>query len=694
MTVHKSFNLKKSMKSSNQQLNKITIYDFIHFSESIIKRRILSLFLHKIHSVNRFKYLILFVFLLNCTISSAQIDSLNVSFRAAQDIQTSNEILKKIIAYCKQDDGCLKLVYEYLASPPATEIKAKAYLTLSVFSYRARELVKAKNQVLHGKEIAVKLKLNGDAIAQFNNQLSNVYRDLNDQDSAIIYADKAEKVWINDKEKVWSAYYNKYLAYLSLKDYKNADIYLIKSYEDLKNSENRMNKGFVLHSILIAKKDRGTSKEFDKWLNEFLIFKKQGKGPLDPQHMGLVEMFENKEEGLKILEEKIRLLEKSDNPFDPPDLTRNILADKYDSLGRYDDAITQYNKILNSSGARSGGNIESFKAARMGLFQLYKKINEPAKAYENIQKYITLQDSSYAAIEKKNIAEFEVKYNTQEKEKNILIQQAEIKDKTDKLKTSIIIITALLSLAFLAIIAIRIRNKFTRNMHLKEKELQLQKIKELEQNNKLLSLNSMLEGQEVERLRIAQDLHDGLGGLLTTVKAHFNTIEKEIDNIKNINLYEKTNKLIDEACIEVRRIAHDMVPHSIKISGLRGALEDLKNSISTRGLECEIDIHGQKLDHLPAEKASMIYRIIQETTNNAVKHAKANKLFIQLLEHENNLHITVEDDGQGFDINNILSKKGMGLKNIDSRINYLSGKINYDSSPNHGTTVNIEIPIN
>jgi len=212
--------------------------------------------------------------------------------------------------------------------------------------------------------------------------------------------------------------------------------------------------------------------------------------------------------------------------------------------------------------------------------------------------------------------------------------------------------------------------------------LQLQKIKELEQNNKLLSLNSMLEGQEVERLRIAQDLHDGLGGLLTTVKAHFNTIEKEIDNIKNINLYEKTNKLIDEACIEVRRIAHDMVPHSIKISGLRG------------GLECEIDIHGQKLDHLPAEKASMIYRIIQETTNNAVKHAKANKLFIQLLEHENNLHITVEDDGQGFDINNILSKKGMGLKNIDSRINYLSGKINYDSSPNHGTTVNIEIPIN
>jgi len=231
-------------------------------------------------------------------------------------------------------------------------------------------------------------------------------------------------------------------------------------------------------------------------------------------------------------------------------------------------------------------------------------------------------------------------------------------------------------------------------MHLKEKELQLQKIKELEQNNKLLSLNSMLEGQEVERLRIAQDLHDGLGGLLTTVKAHFNTIEKEIDNIKNINLYEKTNKLIDEACIEVRRIAHDMVPHSIKISGLRGALEDLKNSISTRGLECEIDIHGQKLDHLPAEKASMIYRIIQETTNNAVKHAKANKLFIQLLEHENNLHITVEDDGQGFDINNILSQKGMGLKSIDSRINYLSGKINYDSSPNHGTTVNIEIPIN
>ena len=101
-------------------------------------------------------------------------------------------------------------------------------------------------------------------------------------------------------------------------------------------------------------------------------------------------------------------------------------------------------------------------------------------------------------------------------------------------------------------------------------QIQRQKIAELEQKNKLLALNSMIEGQESERLRIAQDLHDGLGGLLTTVKAHFNAIEREIANIKNMNVYEKTNQLIDEACAEVRRIAHDMVPHSLKMNGLQG----------------------------------------------------------------------------------------------------------------------------
>lgn len=209
----------------------------------------------------------------------------------------------------------------------------------------------------------------------------------------------------------------------------------------------------------------------------------------------------------------------------------------------------------------------------------------------------------------------------------------------------------------------------------------------------MLALNSMIEGQETERLRIAQDLHDGLGGLLTTVKAHFNAIEREINAVKNLNVYDKTNELIDKACVEVRRIAHNMVPHSIQLSGLQGALEDLKHSIESRGLQCDLELHQLDKLELSQEKASMVYRIVQEVTNNAIKHSEASNIFLQLMYIENNLHITIEDNGKGFDINQVVNNKGMGLKSIDSRVKYLNGTVHYDSSPNHGTTVNIEVPV-
>ena len=164
--------------------------------------------------------------------------------------------------------------------------------------------------------------------------------------------------------------------------------------------------------------------------------------------------------------------------------------------------------------------------------------------------------------------------------------------------------------------------------------------------------------------------------------------------MENLNIYNKTNKLIDEACIEVRRIAHDMVPYSIKISGLKGALEDLKESVIARGLPCELEIFNGDDLKLNEQHSNMLYRIIQEITTNAVKHANATKLFIQLMCHKEGLNILIEDNGKGFDINHLLKGGGMGLKSIDSRVSYLSGKINYDSSPGHGTTINIEIPLN
>ena len=201
----------------------------------------------------------------------------------------------------------------------------------------------------------------------------------------------------------------------------------------------------------------------------------------------------------------------------------------------------------------------------------------------------------------------------------------------------------------------------------------------------------MIEGQEAERLRIAKDLHDSLGGLLATVKAHFTTIQKEIEQLEKLNITEKTNNLIDEACIEVRRISHNMMPHALSISGLRGAVEDMAESLRAEGYEVQLEI-GKLPDAMEPTKEVMIYRLLQEIISNIRKHAKASKLLIQLLRHQNELHILVEDNGKGFDYDAATEKGGLGLKSINSRVQFLDGTIQWDSQLEQGTSITINLP--
>ena len=203
-------------------------------------------------------------------------------------------------------------------------------------------------------------------------------------------------------------------------------------------------------------------------------------------------------------------------------------------------------------------------------------------------------------------------------------------------------------------------------------------------------MNSMIEGQEAERLRIAKDLHDSLGGLLSTVKAHFTGIRQEQKQLNESSLAIKTNDLIDEACIEVRRISHNMMPHALSISGLQGALQDMSERLSDEGYQTTFEING--VPELENTKEVMVYRLMQEIISNIRKHAQAKSIFIQIFGHKKELNITVEDDGTGFDVAKAVEKGGLGLKSIQSRVAYLDGTINWDSQPGQGTTINITIP--
>ncbi len=622
-------------------------------------------------------------------ICSGQCDNLLTELDTTLNETRLKELYKVLSTEKISDEVCLEAVFQKFRSSPASQRYMDAVLKV-FFSYSGKS--DSKNTLSVGL-MAWKYMKNQKGIdykiAGLTNSLASAYINVDKLDSALYYSKISEDYFSKgeDKEHLWRPNFNRYRIYLALKNYKKADYYLNKSYSYIKDSPNRMNKGFVLHSMLVALKERGDKKIFEKYLKEYIQFKKQGKGLSDMRHLGMDDYFEDKDEGKATLERLIQSMIKDSVEAAKVSFRGLILGEMYEKDKEFAKAEKLYLELLKHNSIP-----QERKNYYKHLFELYKSNGETEKAFQSIEKYIAVQDSSFQQIFDGKIADYEVKYQTQEKEKEILRQDLELQEAENRQRT---IIAIALFIAFLgggAFYFYRRKLKFQREMKEKDIMIQQQRIAELEQKNKLLALNSMIEGQESERLRIAQDLHDGLGGLLTTVKAHFNAIEREITHIKNMNVYEKTNQLIDEACAEVRRIAHDMVPHSLQMNGLAGVLSDIKHTVQSRGLDCDVEIHQLNENLLGDQKTVMIYRIIQEVVNNALKHANATHLLIQLVGYEEGLNVLIEDNGRGFDVNSLISGKGMGLRSIESRVKYLEGSMNIDSTPSQGTTINIDIP--
>ena len=239
----------------------------------------------------------------------------------------------------------------------------------------------------------------------------------------------------------------------------------------------------------------------------------------------------------------------------------------------------------------------------------------------------------------------------------------------------------------------RLRIKTKQRLTQQATEIQQQRISQLEKEKKILNMAGMIEGQEAERIRIAKDLHDGLGGLLTTIKTQVSNIQRDIDQLENLKPYEKANAMIDDACNEVRRISQNLMPDILRLEGLHGAVDAIADQIKdTHGLQVEFisQIEGLKLNEV---KELFVFRIVQELTNNIIKHANATTIKLNMLISDGLLHVMVEDDGVGFDSNHKQNTNGIGLKSVASRVNYLNGKLTIESAPRNGTRTNISLPL-
>lgn len=327
----------------------------------------------------------------------------------------------------------------------------------------------------------------------------------------------------------------------------------------------------------------------------------------------------------------------------------------------------------------------------------YKKNENPQKALEFQTKFINLSDTLSNYERMQMINRLTLQYQTLEKEREIIALEREQKQREEKLKEKNRLLASLIFGLVLFLIAgfyiVRFyKQKIRVNeiLSTQQREIDSQKIIGLQNEVKIKSLESMVMGQEEERERIASDLHDSLGGMLSTIKLQFDAIEIEQNEVER-NAFDNIHHMIDEACAEVRDIARNLKPAALQKMGIKAAIGDLINRFESK-TNTEISFYANDLDgKLSPEIKLHVYRIIQELLNNAVKHSQANEIDLQLNIRGDELVLVVEDDGTGFDIASV--EKGLGMDNIYSRVNVLKGEISFDSKIGQGTSILIHIPM-
>ncbi|NNF23023.1 MAG: tetratricopeptide repeat protein [Saprospiraceae bacterium] len=339
------------------------------------------------------------------------------------------------------------------------------------------------------------------------------------------------------------------------------------------------------------------------------------------------------------------------------------------------------------------GQITGKKLLAQGLYRVYKREGDFKKALDAYETYFIINDSLNNADVDAKLADLELKYETAEKEKTIS-KQSLILEKQKNLRNILLLgLAFVLWLGTFLFFYLRRQSQLKTQLADQEIELRNQQIIQLENDKKVLAMSSMIEGQESERIRIARDLHDGLGAMLSSVKARISTIEEQVSHLENLNLGQSIGDMIDKASKEVRRISQNMAPQALRLGGIKDAVEDLANDLS---LNSNLKINTEFINWKGLEdetKELMLYRIIQEIIQNTIKHSDAKGLLIQLIQNGNSLSLITEDDGKGFDVKAAKEKKGLGLTSIESRVSFLEGEMDIDSEKEKGTSYTITVPI-
>jgi len=310
------------------------------------------------------------------------------------------------------------------------------------------------------------------------------------------------------------------------------------------------------------------------------------------------------------------------------------------------------------------------------LTNIYHHSNQTDSSDLFFEKYISLDNDLVNTNVFKDTAEMEKKYQSLNKDNEILSQKSKIFKKN-------VMVFSLLGLILMGLI-------YYKSYQNKQK-IQLQK-EILHQQD--LATKAVMNAEDNERKRMATHLHDGIGQLLTAANMNMSVLDDYKEDEHNFaNVLHKTQDILMEAMADVRTLSHQIMPNMLIKNSLSDALRDLISKTNSPKLQIDLKMEGLKND-LNQNIQVVMYRVIQECINNTIKHAKANRVEISLIQSNTMIEAIFKDDGVGFNPLKISSKNdGLGLDNIKSRIDMLKGDLKIKSAEGQGTSIVMKIPI-
>ena len=571
---------------------------------------------------------------------------------------------------------------------------AKAYYHLANLTRNASNKQPALDYYKKSLRIYMDAKDTIGIYANYNS-LGNYFLETSSYDSAAIYYHKTIELCelIGRERSLGTIFSNLGKVYMMLKEFENARKYLNMSLEYDKKYPNVVNMARTYNKLgSLANKENDFRKALRYYDRADSLFReKDDARGINNVHLNYGDVY--RQQGKYRL--AINHYNKALDYYREQNFAEGMIAawhgkaEIYSKQKKYGQALIFYDSCLRL--AIESGDLNRRRDILGSISKTYYSIGNLRKAYEFQSRFYNLKDSIFDLEKSEKIADLLLKYEKEKDQLRIATQQKEIlaKDLRIRKRTNqrnIYFFTGLGIIALTLFLLIFFRYKAR-----KDKIIAGQKIRQLEEEKKLLAARFLVEGQEEERKRIAKELHDGLGVLLSVAKMQFSAIKDT--SPKNKPLIEKATRFLEQASGDVRKISHNMMPGLLTKLGLYEALEDLFEKLSdTEDIQALCEINGAK-ERLPENKEIMLYRIIQEMANNTLKHAEATKVELHMDVQSDRLDVRFSDNGKGFEMEEDGEQKSMGLQSIWSRVKFLDGTISIDSSPGKGTVYTIQIPV-